>query len=115
MFRPPAPVTLSESWATLRGAAESVVAARANDPLRQLALVAAIDAVRAVVLEKELPAPVPMLLWCPKCGQRHVDKGAFAKKVHHTHACQNCGLAWQPAIVPTVGVDFLPGFKDEAP
>lgn len=57
-------------------------------------------------------APVPMLLWCPECGARHVDVGTFATKPHHTHACQECGMVWRPAIVATVGVRFLPGFKD---
>ncbi len=58
--------------------------------------------------------PIPMLLWCPECGARHVDKGEFATtKHHHTHACQSCGHCWRPAIVATVGVQFLPGFKDE--
>lgn len=59
--------------------------------------------------------PIPMLLWCPApgCGERHVDVGEFATKPHHTHACQHCGMVWRPAIVPTVGVQFLPGFKDE--
>ena len=59
--------------------------------------------------------PIPMLLWCPgkNCGERHVDKGEFETKSHHTHACQHCGHVWRPAVVPTVGVQFLPGFKDE--
>jgi hypothetical protein len=56
--------------------------------------------------------PIPMLLWCPSCGERHVDIGDFASKPHHTHACQYCGMLWRPAIVSTVGVRFLPGFKD---
>lgn len=56
--------------------------------------------------------PLPMLLWCPECNTRHVDKGEFANKLHHTHACQHCGHCWRPAIVATVGVQFLPGFKD---
>ena len=54
-----------------------------------------------------------MLLWCPECGERHVDVGKFATKVHHTHACQCCGHVWRPAVPPTVGVQFLPGFKDK--
>lgn len=58
------------------------------------------------------PAPVPMLLWCPECGHRHVDRGDFATKPHHTHACQECGHVWRPAIAHTVGVQFLPGFRD---
>ena len=33
---------------------------------------------------------VPMLLECPGCGERHIDEGEFATKVHHTHACQHC-------------------------
>ncbi len=57
--------------------------------------------------------PIPMLLWCPECGTRHVDEGEFTTKSHHTHACQTCGMVWRPAIVPTVGVQFLPGFKNE--
>jgi len=28
----------------------------------------------------------------------------FATKMHHTHSCQSCGLAWRPGIAPTVGV-----------
>lgn len=59
--------------------------------------------------------PVPMLLWCPECGERHIDAGEFATKPHHTHACQHCGMAWRPAVVPTAGVLFLPGFRDEEP
>lgn len=57
-------------------------------------------------------APIPMLLWCPACGRRHVDVGEFATRSHHAHACQHCGMVWRPAVVATVGVQFLPGFKD---
>lgn len=59
-------------------------------------------------------APIPMLLHCPLCSARHIDEGAFATKVHHMHACQECGHVWRPAVVATVGVRFLPGFKNEA-
>ena len=61
--------------------------------------------------------PIPMRLPCEKCGQLHIDEGEFAEKSHHTHACQCCGHTWRPAIVPTVGVRFLPGFQnvDHAP
>lgn len=58
-------------------------------------------------------APIPMYLTCPSCNARHVDAGEFATKPHHTHSCQTCGLTWRPAVVATVGVQFLPGFKDE--
>jgi len=59
--------------------------------------------------------PVPMVLHCPECKTRHIDEGEFATKVHHTHSCQGCGLTWRPAVVPTVGVQFLPGFRNAAP
>lgn len=60
-------------------------------------------------------APVPMLLWCPGCHQRHVDEGQYAEQAHHTHACQYCGMVWRPALAATVGVHFLPGFKNPEP
>lgn len=64
-------------------------------------------------LESEAAKPIPMLLWCPECRERHIDEGEFANKPHHTHACQHCGHVWRPAIVDTLGVRFLPGFKNE--
>lgn len=65
------------------------------------------------VMTKERQPPVPMLLRCPSCNERHFDEGEFATKPHHMHACQICGEVWRPAIVNTVGVHFLPGFKNE--
>lgn len=56
--------------------------------------------------------PIPMRIPCPECGELHIDEGEFATKPHHTHSCQHCGLTWRPAVVPTVGVRFLPGFKN---
>lgn len=61
----------------------------------------------------EIVAPIPMRLPCPSCGALHLDVGEFATKVHHTHACQECGMVWRPAVVPTVGVRFLPGFRND--
>jgi rubredoxin len=55
---------------------------------------------------------IPMLLWCPLCHARHVDVHAFSTRPHKVHACQNCGHLWQPALVPTCGVAFLPGCKN---
>lgn len=59
------------------------------------------------------PYPIPMILHCPLCSARHIDVGIFATKEHHTHACQSCGFVWRPAVIATVGVQFLPGFKNE--
>jgi hypothetical protein len=61
-----------------------------------------------------LSAPRAMLLWCPQCNTRHIDEGDFATKSHHTHACQGCGHVWRPAIDPTCGAQYLPGFKNES-
>lgn len=58
--------------------------------------------------------PIPMLLWCPACHRRHYDEGEFESLPHHTHACQSCGVVWRPALVATVGVRFLPGFRNES-
>lgn len=58
---------------------------------------------------------IPMILFCPICHERHIDRGRFSYIAHHTHACQSCGHVWRPAIVATVGVHFLPGFKDADP
>lgn len=57
---------------------------------------------------------VPMLLHCPLCNERHIDEQEFAEVAHHTHACQGCGHVWRPAKLNTHGVQFLPGFKNEA-
>lgn len=63
-------------------------------------------------LQRELSKPLELILNCPECKGRHIDEGEFADKVHHTHACQHCGFVWRPAVEPTVGVQFLEGFKN---
>lgn len=74
--------------------------------------VRAFEVVMAAVHRLDVPPPVPMELFCPLCHRRHVDEGEFATTIHHTHSCQGCGHTWRPAVVPTVGVRFLPGFKN---
>lgn len=51
--------------------------------------------------------PVPMLLWCPDCHGRHVDRDEWATREHLTHLCEHCGHRWRPALIPTVGVEYL--------
>jgi hypothetical protein len=58
---------------------------------------------------------IPMILFCPVCHERHLDENGFGEKPHHTHACQHCGFVWRPSVIPTVGVQFLPGFKNGQP
>jgi transposase-like protein len=67
----------------------------------------------AVQLESRAEQPIPMLIHCPLCGKRHIDLGPFATEPHSSHACQHCGHVWKPALEPTVGVQFLPGYKDK--
>jgi hypothetical protein len=50
------------------------------------------------------PAPVPMNLFCPFCGTRHVDEGEWATRPHKTHQCQSCMKEWRLFPYPTVGV-----------
>lgn len=68
-------------------------------------------------------SPIPMRIPCPGtvpdghggekvCGALHIDEGIWITKLHHTHSCQACGMTWRPAVVHTVGVRFLPGFKN---
>lgn len=57
---------------------------------------------------------IPMILYCPNCGERHIDGQAFAEVAHHTHACQGCGNVWRPAKVNTHGVQFLPGYRNQS-
>jgi len=67
------------------------------------------------ILETEKLGPtytIPVILFCPN-GHRHIDEGRFAEKAHHTHACQECGIVWRPAIVNTHGVQFLPGYDNK--
>lgn len=67
------------------------------------------------------PAPIDMVLHCPKCGAQHVDApegtGTFYgtdenpvelmlwdNPPHKSHFCHACGYIWRPADVPTNGV-----------
>lgn len=47
---------------------------------------------------------IPTLLWCPECGEQHIDEGEWETRPHKTHQCQSCGHEWRPYEVPTRGV-----------
>jgi len=104
-------VAIDEALVALGIPRNTPVSLCADDELR--ALTDAIAARKRAI--DALSAPVPMLLTCPACNARHIDEGEFATKVHHTHSCQHCGMTWRPAVVATVGVRFLPGFKNAEP
>ncbi|MFC5358122.1 hypothetical protein [Azospirillum himalayense] len=54
------------------------------------------------------PAPLPMLLFCPRCGLQHIDApdetAGWTNPPHRSHLCADCGCVWRPADVPTSGV-----------
>ncbi|MGS1028796.1 hypothetical protein [Burkholderia glumae] len=69
--------------------------------------------------------PIPILLFCPRCGTQHIDRpeshaeadasiGLQIKEVvtwtnppHRSHMCHACGCIWRPADVATVGVKAI--------
>lgn len=55
--------------------------------------------------------PIPMILYCPGCGLRHVDapepERGWTNPPHRSHQCHDCGAIWRPADVPTVGVERI--------
>lgn len=65
----------------------------------------------------EEPAPIDMVLHCPKCGMQHIDAPedadcdgevvhsfGWGNPPHRSHLCHGCGHIWRPADVPTNGV-----------
>lgn len=74
---------------------------------------ACLDVAAAIDAALSASAPIPMRLVCEGCGKLHIDEPPFDTKPHHTHSCQHCGITWRPAVVNTVGVQFLPGFRNE--
>ena len=66
-------------------------------------------------------APIPMMLFCPKCGLQHIDMpdptDDWDNPPHKSHKCvgpNGCGTVWRPADVPTEGVAAIQtrGSKD---
>lgn len=44
-----------------------------------------------------------VVLYCNRCGKRHVDHGTWRTIPHRTHLCEHCGHKWQPREFNTVG------------
>lgn len=38
-----------------------------------------------------MTALVPAVLFCPSCGERHVERGKWARFNHKRHLCYGCG------------------------
>lgn len=74
------------------------------------------------VLKLAHGAPIDMVLYCPKCGEQHIDAPegrvlyadepindqsytpVWTNPPHKSHLCKHCGHQWRPADVPTNGV-----------
>lgn len=48
--------------------------------------------------------PCPVELFCPQCGEQHIDEGEWATRPHKTHLCLFCKHEWRVSARPTVGV-----------
>jgi hypothetical protein len=44
--------------------------------------------------------PLPVAIWCSRCGARHIDVGEWAtkEKAHHKHLCHACGNVWDACL-----------------
>ena len=69
----------------------------------------------ATLLERlsssEVTEPIRMVLYCPQCGQQHIDAPDertpdWTNPPHRSHLCHDCGCIWRPADVPTEGVGW---------
>lgn len=74
------------------------------------------------------PAPIDMILHCPRCHAQHVDysdedahaderESCWTNPPHRSHLCHHCHFVWRPADVPTNGVLQIKtrGQKDSQP
>lgn len=84
--------------------------------------VLSLSALRQPALPEKGEEPIPMLLFCPACGLKHVDEPEepltshggidpvepdgdhWKNPPHKSHLCHGCGCIWRPADVPTNGV-----------
>ena len=63
------------------------------------------DAETARFISELRNAGIPTLLWCPCCGQPHIDRGLWATTPHRTHYCKYCCTEWRPFEVATYGCE----------
>lgn len=73
---------------------------------------------------REDAKPIDMVLYCPNCGQQHIDapepgqlisdgpnagrvRAGWTNPPHRSHKCHGCGCIWRPSDVATNGVADL--------
>jgi hypothetical protein len=94
--------------AHLNESVQAMAAYQRRNPERGLDCDDALLPILKAALTSPAPAPIPLILSCPKCGLLHIDAPDPAKDwtnpPHKSHLCHGCGTIWRPADVPTVGV-----------
>lgn len=67
------------------------------------------DAEAAIEVVRATPAPINMILHCPKCHVQHIDapETCWTNPPHRSHLCHACGCIWRPADIPTNGVERI--------
>lgn len=89
----------------------------------------AVDRLLRAAPEAPAQAPIDMILYCPNCGEQHIDAPehpngpsqfsrvgdpVWTNRPHRSHLCHQCGIIWRPADVPTNGVaDIKTKGKDD--
>ena len=60
---------------------------------------------------EQMQRPIPMILYCPECGEKHVDKAEPEKDwldpPHRSHLCSSCKFVWRPCDLSTTGVESI--------
>ena len=65
--------------------------------------------------------PIKMILHCPRCGTKHVDRpdpaSGWDNPPHRSHLCGSCQFVFRPADVETEGVEAIEtrGASDSPP
>lgn len=55
--------------------------------------------------------PLHLIIHCPSCGYKHIDKGIWKTRLHKTHLCESCRFEFRPCGIPTIGVAALPAHQ----
>jgi len=73
------------------------------------------DGWRVEVALTNEPLPTPLLMFCPRCREQHVDRSTadWANPPHATHKCEHCGLLWRPSNHHTTGVAHLEATEEQ--
>lgn len=100
---------LKAEVARLREIVSKVPIAAMVDKLGWRTWLEAREGLQAALNSTNDPAPIDMLLWCPRCHTKHVDEASegWDNPPHRSHLCHACGCIWRPADVPTNGVHTI--------